>query len=112
MKSISHWIGGKSVAGTSGRTSPVFDPARGVQTGDVALASAAEVGDVVKVAADAAVEWGASSLSRRAALMFKLRELIDGHRDELADIITSEHGKVHADALGEVARGLDCVEFA
>ena len=112
MNAITHWIGGKRVAGTSGRTGPVFDPARGVQTGEVVFATAAEVSDVVKVAASAAAEWGISSLSKRASLLFKLRELIDGHRDELAGIITSEHGKVHSDALGEVARGLDCVEFA
>ena len=112
VRAIPHWIGGTPVAGTSGRTSPVYDPARGVQTGEVVFATAAEVSDVVKVAADAASSWGASSLSTRAGLLFKLRELIDGHRDELAALVTSEHGKVKADALGEVARGLDCVEFA
>ena len=112
MKSIEHWIGGKRVAGTSGRTSPVYDPARGVQTGEVTLATTAEVADVVKVAVDASAAWGVSSLAKRSTMLFKMRELIDGHRDELAALITSEHGKVHSDALGEVARGLDCVEFA
>ena len=112
MQTITHWIGGKRVAGNSGRTGPVYDPARGVQTAEVVFATAAEVGDVVKVAADAAATWSTSPLSKRAAAMFRLRELIDGHRDELAALITSEHGKVRSDALGEVARGLDCVEFA
>ncbi len=112
MDTIGHWIGGKPVAGTSGRTAPVHDPARGVRTADVALASAAEVDDVVKVAADAAVGWGASSLSRRAGALFRLRELLDAHRDELAAIVTRQHGKVLADARGEVARGIDNVEFA
>jgi malonate-semialdehyde dehydrogenase (acetylating)/methylmalonate-semialdehyde dehydrogenase len=110
--SIGHWISGRPVAGTSGRSAPVHDPARGLVTGEVALASAAEVDDVVKVAVAAAAEWGASPLSRRATALFAFRELIDRHRDELAALITREHGKVLADALGEIARGLECVEFA
>ncbi len=112
MNTIGHWVGGRAVAGTSGRTAPVFDPARGLQTGEVALASAAEVGDIVKVAVDASVGWGASPSSHRAGMLFRLRELLDAHRDELAAIVTSEHGKVFEDAQGEVARGLECVEFA
>jgi malonate-semialdehyde dehydrogenase (acetylating)/methylmalonate-semialdehyde dehydrogenase len=112
MNRIGHWVGGRAVAGTSGRTAPVFDPARGVQTAEVALASAAEVGDVVKVALDASVSWGASPSSHRAGMLFRLRELLDAHRDELAAIVTGEHGKVLDDARGEVARGLECVEFA
>ncbi len=109
---IGHWVGGRPVDGASSRTGPVYDPARGVQTGTVAFASAAEVADVVKVARDAATRWGESSLSTRAAALFRLRELIDARADDLARAVTSEHGKVHADALGEVARGLECVEFA
>jgi malonate-semialdehyde dehydrogenase (acetylating)/methylmalonate-semialdehyde dehydrogenase len=112
MNTIQHWIGGRTVAGTSGRTSPVWNPATGQQAAEVALATAAEVNDVVKVAVDASRSWATSSLSSRVAIMFKLRELLDARRDDLARIITSEHGKVHADALGEVARGLECVEFA
>ncbi len=112
MQTISHWYGGRAVPGTSGRVGRVFDPARGVQTGEVALASAGEVSDVVKVARDASREWAASALSRRTSMLFRLRELIDSHRDELARAITAEHGKVLSDAAGEVARGLDCVEFA
>ena len=112
MRQIGHWVGGRAVAGSSGRSGPVFDPARGEEAGRVAFASAGEVSGVVKVAVDASVEWGASPLARRAGLMFKLRELIDGQRDELARIVTREHGKVLDDARGEVARGLECVEFA
>ena len=112
MKQIGHWVGGRALAGASGRTAPVYDPARGVQTGEVALATAAEVADVVKVARDAARAWAASSLSTRAAALFGLRELLDARRDDLAAVVTSEHGKVRPDALGEVARGLECVEFA
>jgi malonate-semialdehyde dehydrogenase (acetylating)/methylmalonate-semialdehyde dehydrogenase len=109
---ISHWIGGRRVDGVAARRGPVFDPARGVQTGEVAFASAAEVDGAVKVAVAAATEWRDSSLSRRTAAMFRLRELIDARRDDLAALITAEHGKVLDDARGEVARGLDCVEFA
>jgi malonate-semialdehyde dehydrogenase (acetylating)/methylmalonate-semialdehyde dehydrogenase len=112
METIGHWIGGKPVAGVSGRTAPVHDPARGVQTGDVALASAGEVGEAVKVAVDAVGEWGGSPLSRRANLLFRLRELVDAHRQDLAAVVTRQHGKVLSDAAGEVARGLECVEFA
>jgi malonate-semialdehyde dehydrogenase (acetylating) / methylmalonate-semialdehyde dehydrogenase len=112
VDAIGHRVGGRATAGTSGRTAPVFDPARGVQTAEVALASAAEVGDFVKVAADASVGWGASPTSLRAGILFRLRELIDTHRDELASVVTREHGKVLDDARGEVTRGLECVEFA
>ena len=94
------------------RTAPVFDPARGVQTAEVALASAAEVSDAVKVAADAGSAWADSSMSARANALFRLRELIHAQRDELARIVTAEHGKVLDDARGEVSRGLECVEFA
>ena len=83
-----------------------------MQTGQVALASAAEVDAAVAVAVEAARSWGATSTSTRASVMFRLRELLDAHRDELAAIVTSEHGKVRDDALGEVARGIENVEFA
>src|SRR5262245_38020657 len=112
MRTIGHWVGGRTVDGTSGRTGPVHDPALGTQTAEVALASASEVDDVVKVAVDAASTWGQSSLSARATVLFRFRELLDAHRDDLAAIVTSEHGKVLSDALGEVARGLECVDFA
>jgi malonate-semialdehyde dehydrogenase (acetylating) / methylmalonate-semialdehyde dehydrogenase len=112
MRELEHFIGGKTVAGTSGRQGPVFDPARGVQTAAVPLASAAEVDTAVEVATEAAAEWGAGSLSARAAVLFRLRELVAGAAPDLAAAVTAEHGKVLSDAAGEVARGLENIEFA
>src|ERR671937_1860494 len=109
---ISHWIDGAVVAGTSGRTGPVFNPATGLQSGEVDFASTAEVATAVASAKAAAKEWRASSLSRRSAALFAFRELLHNGADELAKIITAEHGKVVADAHGEVARALENVEFA
>src|SRR3954451_18436094 len=109
---ISHWIDGAVVAGTSGRTSPVFNPATGLQTGEVELASSAEVATAVASAKAAAQEWRSSSLSRRSAVLFAFRELLHDGADELAKIVTAEHGKVLSDAHGEIARALENVEFA
>src|SRR3954452_10570515 len=109
---ISHWIDGALVAGTSGRTSPVFNPATGLQSGEVDLASADEVATAVASAKAAAVEWRSASLSRRSAVLFAFRELLHDGADDLAKILTSEHGKVLSDAQGEIARGLENVEFA
>jgi malonate-semialdehyde dehydrogenase (acetylating) / methylmalonate-semialdehyde dehydrogenase len=100
------------VTGTSERLAPVYNPALGRQVAAVSLASAGEIDDVVKSAVDASLDWSGSSLSTRANVLFRLRELIDRHRDDLARAVTREHGKVLSDSLGEVARGLDCVEFA
>ena len=112
MTPIGHWIAGTSVPGSSGRTAPVYDPALGVQTAEVALASAAEVDTAVQSAVEASREWGSSSLTRRTGFLFRLRELLDANRDELAAAVTREHGKVLEDARGEVARGIENVEFA
>ncbi len=112
LKQIGHWIDGRAVPGASGRTAPVYDPARGVQSAEVALASSAEVDAVVASAVRASHEWRFSSLTRRASLLFRLRELLHASREELAAAVTSEHGKVLEDARGEVARGIENVEFA
>src|SRR5208283_4258006 len=112
VDSIEHWVGGRRIPGTSGRVAPVFDPALGVQTKTVVLASAAEADDVVQCAVAAASRWHLSSLGQRTDMLFRLRELIVTHRDELAALVSQEHGKVVTDAAGEVARGLECVEFA
>ncbi|HET6964157.1 MAG TPA: CoA-acylating methylmalonate-semialdehyde dehydrogenase [Acidimicrobiales bacterium] len=112
MRRIGHWIDGREVVGSSGRTAPVYNPAEGQQAAEVALASAGEIDDVLKSSVEAAVGWADASLAARANVMFRLRELIDEHRDDLAAAITREHGKVISDAQGEVARGLECVEFA
>ncbi|WP_203985349.1 CoA-acylating methylmalonate-semialdehyde dehydrogenase [Sphaerisporangium rufum] len=109
---MGHWIAGGPVAGRSGRRAEVFDPATGRVAGHVALASAAEVDAAVAAAAAAFPAWRDASLVKRAQVLFRFRELVDAHRDELAALITAQHGKVRADALGEVARGLEVVEFA
>jgi malonate-semialdehyde dehydrogenase (acetylating)/methylmalonate-semialdehyde dehydrogenase len=109
---IDHWINGQLHAGISGRTSPVFNPATGEQTGELGLASKAEVDAAVAVAQVAALAWRATSLSKRSAVLFSFRALLHDRSDELAAIITSEHGKVLGDAGGEIARGLENVEFA
>ncbi|WP_435216127.1 CoA-acylating methylmalonate-semialdehyde dehydrogenase [Streptomyces sp. bgisy034] len=112
MKTITHWIDGKPVEGTSGRFGPVYDPATGAQEKQVAFATVDEVDAAVASAKAAFESWGESSLAKRTAILFKYRELLDAHRDEIAELITAEHGKVHSDALGEVARGLEIVELA
>ncbi|MGH3459305.1 CoA-acylating methylmalonate-semialdehyde dehydrogenase [Aeromicrobium sp.] len=109
---ISHWIDGRIRPGTSGRTAPVFNPALGEVAAEVDLASTAEVDKAVLAAKQAAAEWRTSSLSRRASILFAMRQQLHERADELASVITAEHGKVHADALGEIARGLENVEFA
>ncbi|HEX8081728.1 MAG TPA: CoA-acylating methylmalonate-semialdehyde dehydrogenase [Jatrophihabitans sp.] len=109
---IEHWVGGKRVAEPGGRRAPVFNPATGQQHAQVALASAAEVQDAVQVAGAAFLDWSQSSLSRRAKILFAFRELVNNHIEELAGLITDEHGKVLSDARGEVQRGLEVIEFA
>ena len=97
---ISHWIGGKPVEGRSGRSGPVFDPARGVQSGEVDLATTDEVGAAVAAAKAAFPAWRATSLAKRAELLFAIRELVHERREEVARILTAEHGKVLSDAMG------------
>ncbi|MGN6575114.1 MAG: CoA-acylating methylmalonate-semialdehyde dehydrogenase [Nocardioides sp.] len=109
---ISHWIDGRPAPGTSGRTSPVYNPATGEQTGEVDLAGADDLKQAVASAVAAAKEWRTASLSKRTGVLFAFRELLHARSDELAAIITAEHGKVLADAAGEIARGLENVEFA
>ncbi|HEY2271364.1 MAG TPA: CoA-acylating methylmalonate-semialdehyde dehydrogenase [Jatrophihabitantaceae bacterium] len=109
---ISHWIDGKSTAGTSGRTGPVFNPATGLQSGEVDLAGRDEVGAAVASAKAAAQDWRSTSLSKRSGILFAFRQLLHDNADELAKILTLEHGKVLADAHGEIARGLENVEYA
>jgi malonate-semialdehyde dehydrogenase (acetylating) / methylmalonate-semialdehyde dehydrogenase len=111
-RQIDHWIGGKRVPSHSGRVGPVFDPATGRQQASVGFASIDEVDDAVDAALDAFTAWRRASLSRRADVMFRFRQLLDEHRAEIAAIVSSEHGKVRADAAGELARGIENVEFA
>ena len=112
VERISHWIGGKAIPGESGRTGLVFDPATGEQTHEVAFASTEEVGEAVAAAAEAFPAWRATSLSKRAEAMFQIRELLDDRKADIAKAITAQHGKVLSDAMGEVQRGLENVEFA
>jgi malonate-semialdehyde dehydrogenase (acetylating)/methylmalonate-semialdehyde dehydrogenase len=112
VERISHWIGGKVVAGTSGRAGPVFNPATGVQTHEVDFATAEEVCASVEAAKEAFPVWRATSLSKRAEILFTIRELVEQRKPELARILTSQHGKVLSDAAGEVQRGLENIEYA
>ena len=109
---ISHWIDGAVVPGNSGRGGPVFNPATGERAATVDFASVDEVDAAVASARAAFPGWRATSLSRRAEVMFRMRELVDANRKEIASLLTAEHGKVLSDALGEVARGLENIEFA
>jgi malonate-semialdehyde dehydrogenase (acetylating)/methylmalonate-semialdehyde dehydrogenase len=112
MNRISHWIDGKVLEGTSGRSGVVWNPATGEQQATVDFASIAEIDHAVAVAKAAFPAWRATNLSRRAEVMFNMRELISANRKEIAQLLSNEHGKVLSDALGEVARGLENVEFA
>jgi malonate-semialdehyde dehydrogenase (acetylating) / methylmalonate-semialdehyde dehydrogenase len=109
---ISHWMDGLKTPGTSGRTAPVYNPATGQRSADVDLASAGEVDIAVAKAVVAAKDWRHASLSQRAGVMFAFRQLLDERTEQLAAIVTAEHGKVLSDAAGEIARGLENVEFA
>jgi malonate-semialdehyde dehydrogenase (acetylating) / methylmalonate-semialdehyde dehydrogenase len=112
MRTITHWIGGKPAEGTPGRHAPVWNPATGDQQAQVPLAGPGEVDAAVSAAATAWESWAQTSLSQRTRILFAFRELVSSHAEELAGMITDEHGKVLADALGEVQRGLEVIEFA
>ncbi len=109
---VNHWINGAEFVSTSGRTSPVYDPALGIETKRVALANQAEIDAAIKAAKDAFPAWRDESLAKRQQIIFTFRELLNSRKGELAEIITSEHGKVLSDALGEITRGQEVVEFA
>ena len=111
-KHITHWIGGKPWAGVAERRGEVYNPATGQVSGTVDFATAADVDAAVQAAAQAFTTWGRISLSRRASVLFAFRELVKRHSGEIAALITAEHGKVASDAAGEVARGLEVIEFA
>ncbi|MCP4962394.1 MAG: CoA-acylating methylmalonate-semialdehyde dehydrogenase [Actinomycetia bacterium] len=112
MKQIHHLVHGVTREGTSGRTSPVFDPATGTQTGELHLATVDEVDSAVASASAAFQEWKTSSLALRTKLMYNARQLVLDNVDEIARRLTAEHGKVLSDAAGEVARGIENIEFA
>ncbi|KQR44053.1 methylmalonate-semialdehyde dehydrogenase [Frigoribacterium sp. Leaf164] len=109
---VAHWIDNAEVPGTSGRTAPVYDPALGVVTKDVSLADQSEIDAAVASAARAFPAWRDLSITKRQQILFRFRELLNERKGELAEILTSEHGKVLSDALGEITRGLEVVELA
>jgi malonate-semialdehyde dehydrogenase (acetylating)/methylmalonate-semialdehyde dehydrogenase len=111
LRTIGHWIGGEPIRGDSGRTGPVFNPATGEQTGEVTFASVEDVNRAVAAATEAHASWRHWSLSKRAELFFRIYQLVDEHRDDLARLLTAEHGKVLSDAKGEVQRGIEVIEY-
>jgi malonate-semialdehyde dehydrogenase (acetylating)/methylmalonate-semialdehyde dehydrogenase len=112
MRSIEHFIGGQSVVGTSGKHGEVFDPNRGIVQARVSLASTEELDRAVANAAEAQKGWAAANPQRRARVMFEFKRLLEVHMDELAHLLSSEHGKVIADSKGDIQRGLEVIEFA
>jgi malonate-semialdehyde dehydrogenase (acetylating) / methylmalonate-semialdehyde dehydrogenase len=112
VKIIEHWIAGTPTTGSSDRTSPVYNPATGAQQAEVRLSPTGDVDAAVAAAAEAFPRWMQTSVSKRTKVLFAFRELLNAHAGQLAELITDEHGKVLSDALGEVQRGLEVVEFA
>jgi len=111
MKRIGHIIGGEEIV-EGDAIGPVFNPATGRQSGEVLLGCVREVALAVDAAKDALPEWSARPPAKRAGVMFSLREIMKARRDEIAETISAEHGKTHEDALGEVTRALEVVEYA
>ena len=112
MTTIPHWINGKAVHSNSGREGAVFDPAIGQQTKSVGFANQDEINQTIAAAKAAFPGWRDTSVTKRQQVLFNFRELLNAKKSELAEIITSEHGKVLSDALGEITRGQEVVEFA
>ena len=112
MQTIHHWVGGKSTSLFSSRSSTVYNPATGAPVADVVLAEVDDVDKTVETARAAFVSWSQVSISRRTTIMFKYRDLLDKNRLELAKMVSTEHGKVLADALGEVGRGIEVADYA
>jgi malonate-semialdehyde dehydrogenase (acetylating)/methylmalonate-semialdehyde dehydrogenase len=112
VKTIEHWIAGKPTSGTSDRTAAVYNPATGQQQAELRLGSESDVEAAIEAAKDAFPAWSQTSTSKRAKILFAFRELVNAHANDIAELITDEHGKVLSDALGEVQRGLEVVEFA
>ncbi|MEC8445590.1 MAG: aldehyde dehydrogenase family protein, partial [Actinomycetota bacterium] len=112
MRTINHWINNAEVGSTSGNFGPVYNPATGEQQAQVGLASVSEVDAAVAAAKEAFTTWRSASLSRRAEVMFNFHQLVVANRDKIAELVSIEHGKVPSDAAGELARGIETIEFA
>ena len=110
MTELTHFINGEHVAGTSGRFADVMNPATGEVQAQVPLATKAEIDAAIEKAAEAQIAWGATNPQRRARVMMKFGALIEKHMDELAELVSREHGKTLPDARGDVQRGLEVVE--
>src|SRR4051812_21833145 len=111
MREVGHFIGGKHVAGTSGRTADIFQPMTGEVIGKVALASKGELRVAVENASAAQPSWAATNPQRRARVMMRFLDLIAKENDALAELLAREHGKTIADAKGDIQRGVEVVEF-
>lgn len=112
LREVHHWVDGKTLPGVSGRFGDVYNPASGALQAKVALATVAEVDTAVAAAAAAFPEWSSQPSLRRARVLFRFREIFEQRLDEVAALLTSEHGKVFSDARGEATRGLEAIEFA
>ncbi len=112
IANIQHWINNEPAAGSSERCGPVFNPATGEITGEVAFAERSQVDAAVAAAKTAAASWASASIAKRTRVLFAFRELVDKNRDDIARLLTKEHGKVFSDAQGEVQRGLEVIEYA
>ena len=112
VSEIGHYIGGKVTLGNAQRRGPVFNPATGEQTGEVCLGTSGDVQAAVDAARRALPGWANTTPLRRAGIMHVFRDLLEANLEELSALLTAEHGKVHADAMGEVSRGMEVVEFA
>ena len=112
VREIDHWINGEIATGAEAERGKVYNPATGAVSGVVAMGGQAEVDRAVAAAQAAFESWSATPSHIRARVMFRFRDLVESHRDRLAEIITNEHGKVFNDAQGEVTRGMEVVEFA
>src|SRR6476619_4810774 len=112
VRELSHYIGGQRVEGTSGRFSDVYDPCTGEVQARLPLASTEEVRNVIASAEKAQVAWGAMNPQRRGRILLKFVDLVNEHMDELATLLSSEHGKTFPDAKGDIQRGIEVVEFA
>ncbi|MFL6128095.1 MAG: aldehyde dehydrogenase family protein, partial [Mycobacteriales bacterium] len=112
MRTVEHWIDGRSTPGSASRHSPVWNPATGEQQAQLVLAEPVDVDAAVQAARATFADWSQSSLSKRTKVLFAFRELVNARVGELAEIVSDEHGKVLSDAKGEVQRGLEVIEFA
>jgi malonate-semialdehyde dehydrogenase (acetylating)/methylmalonate-semialdehyde dehydrogenase len=112
MRTIPHWINGQEVVPASGNFGPVFDPSTGEQQAQVGLATTAEMDAAIAIAKAAFSSWRLTSLSRKSEILFRFRELVVANRDEIARLVSIEHGKVPSDAAGELARGIENIEFS